>query len=136
MLATSHQSIKTALFTAGAMAAPGAIGSAGCGVSGIEISAGQNSSGTGTDKGSRSMVSVGQCITNGIASDASSTTIHAVMWTCGLRTRNRFRPNQTTPPSTKERSAASARVAIILFHSPRLLCLGHLVGQRAQLLLV
>ena len=61
------------------MAAPGAIGNAGCGVSSIEMSAGHNSSGTGTDTGSRSMVSVGQCITNGIASEASSTTTHAVM---------------------------------------------------------
>ena len=61
------------------MAAPGATGSAGCGASSIDMSAGRNSSGMDTGKGSRVIVSVGQCITKGIASDANSTTTQAVM---------------------------------------------------------
>src|SRR5262245_29163170 len=42
----------------------------------------------GDDGGAAGMVSVSRCATNGIASDAINTTVHAVMCACGLRTRS------------------------------------------------
>src|SRR5215467_8261162 len=68
---------------------------------------------TGEDGGAAGMVTVSRCISNGIASEATSTTVHAVICACGLRTRSSVKPSQTTPPSASDRSADSTSSAII-----------------------
>ena len=68
-----------------------------------------------TGKASSVMVTVVQCISSGIDSDATSTMTQDVICTCGFRTRRRFKPIHTTLPRSKERSADSARIASIIF---------------------
>ena len=60
-------------------------------------------------------VSTTHCIISGIDSEATSTTVHAVICTRGSRIRSSFKPNQTMPPSTSDRSAASNSSANITF---------------------
>src|SRR5262245_50169819 len=57
----------------------------------------------GDDGGATGMVSVSRCARSGIASDAISTTVHAVMCACGLRTRSSVKPSHTTAPSASDR---------------------------------
>src|SRR5580693_5583870 len=47
-------------------------------------------------------------VSNGIAIETISTTLQAVMHTCGLRTRDIVRLSHAAPPSTIDRNAASA----------------------------
>src|ERR1700756_940112 len=53
------------------------------------------------------MVTVRRCIRAGIAKEAASTTVHAVIWARGLRTRRSVRPSHTATPSASDRSADS-----------------------------
>ena len=80
--------------------------------------AGQKCSAAGTGSASTVTVTVVQCINSGIDSDASSTMAHEVMCMCGFCTRKRFKPIHTTPPSNRERSADSARIASIISSYP------------------
>ena len=91
----------------------------------------------------RVMVTVVQCISSGIDSDATSTMAQHVMCTCGFRTRRRFKPIHTTPPS---KQGAQRRLRqnrqhhffppFALAFSRLLFRLGNLIGQHAQLTLV
>src|SRR3954463_15246052 len=83
--------------------------------SGSAITAGHRFAGIGTADGGKGTVTVVQCISNGIVKDATSTTAHDVMCTCGFRTRRQYKPAHTALPRTRERSADSARIANIIF---------------------
>src|SRR5215813_12005107 len=107
-------------------------------LSGNELPTGHAWLGAGTGKGFKVIVTLVQCINSGIDNDAASTMTHAAICTCGFRTRKTVRASHTALPSTKERSAASARTISIISSLPsffRSLGLGlrNLVGQHAKL---
>src|SRR3954463_3308004 len=72
----------------------------------------------GIADGGKDTVTALHRISSGIIKDATSTTIHDVICTCGFRTRRKCRPTHTALPRTKERSADSARIANIYFLPP------------------
>src|SRR5262245_13997889 len=61
----------------------------------------------GEKGGATGMVNVSRCTISGMDSEATNTTVQAVMCACGLRTRSSVKPSQTTPPSARHRSADS-----------------------------
>src|SRR6266702_4244239 len=57
--------------------------------------------------GPAGIVTITRCISAGIASEAISTNVHAVICACGFRTRRSVKPSHTLAPSASVRRADS-----------------------------